>query len=80
MTQTDAQAEDRTGGREKEKGRENPSGESREAEKAGRSEGPAVQFSAVAQTCPTLCDPVDRSTPGLPVHHPLPEFTQTHVH
>ena len=39
-----------------------------------------VQFSSVAQSCPTLCDPVDCSTPGLPVHHQLPEFTQTHVH
>ena len=39
-----------------------------------------VQFSSVAQSCPTLCDPVNRSTPGLPVHHQLPEFTQTHVH
>ena len=39
-----------------------------------------VQFSAVAQACPTLCDPMNRSTPGLPVHHHLPEFTQTHVH
>ena len=39
-----------------------------------------VQFSAVAQSCPTLCDPMNRSTPGLPVHHQLPEFTQTHVH
>ena len=38
------------------------------------------QFSSVAQSCPTLCDPMDRSTPGLPVHHQLPEFTQTHVH
>ena len=38
------------------------------------------QFSSVAQSCPTLCDPVNRSTPGLPVHHQLPEFTQTHVH
>ena len=37
-------------------------------------------FSPVAQSCPTLCDPVDCSTPGLPVHHQLPEFTQTHVH
>ena len=37
-------------------------------------------FSAVAQSCPTLCDPVNRSTPGLPVHHQLLEFTQTHVH
>ena len=37
-------------------------------------------FSSVAQLCPTLCDPMNRSTPGLPVHHHLPEFTQTHVH
>ena len=40
----------------------------------------SVQFSLVAQSCPTLCDPVNRSTPGLPVHHQLLEFTQTHVH
>ena len=40
----------------------------------------SVQFSSVTQSCPTLCDPVNRSTPGLPVHHQLPEFTQTHVH
>ncbi|XDC74727.1 hypothetical protein R6Z07F_005900 [Ovis aries] len=40
----------------------------------------SVQFSSVAQSCPTLCDPMYRSTPGLPVHHQLPEFTQTHVH
>ena len=39
----------------------------------------SVQFSSVAQSCPTLCDPRNRSTPGLPVHHQLPEFTQTHV-
>ena len=38
------------------------------------------QFSSVAQSCPTLCDPMNRSTPGLPVHHHLPEFTQTLVH
>ena len=38
------------------------------------------QFSSVAQSCPTLCDPMDCSTPGLPVHHQLSEFTQTHVH
>ena len=38
------------------------------------------QFSSVAQSCPTLCDPMNHSTPGLPVHHKLPEFTQTHVH
>ena len=41
---------------------------------------PPLQFSSVAQSCPTLCDPMNRSTPGLPVHHQLPEFTQTHVH
>ena len=40
----------------------------------------SVQFSSVAQSCPTLCDPMNRSTPGRPVHHQLPEFTQTHVH
>ena len=39
-----------------------------------------VQFSSVAQSCPALCDPMDCSTPGLAVHHQLPEFTQTHVH
>ena len=38
------------------------------------------QFSSVAQSCPTHCDPMNHSTPGLPVHHQLPEFTQTHVH
>ena len=37
-------------------------------------------FSSVTQFCPTLCDPTNRSTPGLPVHHQLPEFTQTHIH
>ena len=36
--------------------------------------------SSVAQSCPTLCNPMNRSTPGLPAHHQLPEFTQTHVH
>ena len=39
-----------------------------------------VQFSSVAQSCPTLCDPMKRSMPGLPVHQQLREFTQTHVH
>ena len=39
----------------------------------------SVQFSSVAQSCVTLCDPMDYSTPGLPVHHQLLEFTQTHV-
>ena len=40
----------------------------------------SVQFSSVIQLHPTLCDPMNRSTPGLPVHHQLPELTQTHVH
>ena len=39
-----------------------------------------IQFSSVTQLCPTHCNPMDCSTPGLPVHHQLPEFTQTHVH
>ena len=39
----------------------------------------AVQFSSVAQSCPTVCDPMNHSTPGLPVHHQLPESTQIHV-
>ena len=39
-----------------------------------------VQFSSVAQSCLTVCDPMNRSMPGLPVHHQLPEFAQTHVH
>ena len=39
-----------------------------------------LQFSSVAQLCPALCNPMNHSTPGLPVHHQLPEFTQTHVH
>ena len=40
----------------------------------------SVQFSSVIQLCPTLCDPMNRSMPGLPVHHQPPESTQTHVH
>ena len=40
----------------------------------------SVQFSSITQSCPILCNPMDCSTPGLPVHHQLPEFTQTHVH
>ena len=40
----------------------------------------SVQFNSAAQSCPTLCDPMNRSMPGLPVHHQLLEFTQTHVH
>ena len=43
-------------------------------------EGVWGQPASSPQSCPTLCDPVDRSTPGFPVHHQLPEFTQTHVH
>ena len=39
-----------------------------------------ILFSSFAQSCPTPCDPMNHSTPGLPVHHQLPEFTQTHVH
>ena len=39
-----------------------------------------LQFSSIAQSCPTLCNPMSHSTPGLPVYHQLPEFTQTHVH
>ena len=42
--------------------------------------GVSVQFSSVAQSCLTLCNPMNRSMPGLPVHHQLQEFTQTHVH
>ena len=41
---------------------------------------PSIEFSSVAQSCLTLWDPMNRSTPGIPVHHQLPEFTQTHVH
>ena len=40
----------------------------------------ATRFTSVAQSCLTLCDPMNRSTPGLPVHHQFPEFTQTHTH
>ena len=40
----------------------------------------SVEFSSVTQSCPTLCDPMNHSNPGLPVYHQLPEFTQTHVH
>ena len=40
----------------------------------------SVQFSSVAQLCPTICDPMNRNTPGIPVHHQLPESTQIHVH
>ena len=40
----------------------------------------SVLFSSVSQSCPTLCDPMDCSTPGFPVHHQLPELAQTHIH
>ena len=43
-------------------------------------DGETVQYSSVTQSCPTLCDPMNRITPNLPVHHQLPEFTQTHIH
>ena len=39
-----------------------------------------IQFSSVTQSCPTLCNPMDYSTPGFPVHHQLPELAKTHVH
>ena len=52
-----------------------------EASKSGKMNlSYSLQFSSVAQSCPTLCDPMNRSTPGLPVHHQLQEFTQTHIH
>ena len=46
----------------------------------GYSQFSSVQFNSVTQSCPTLCDPMNCRMPGLPVHHQLPEFTQTHVH
>ena len=49
-------------------------------EGGSRGRGHMYQFSSVAQSCLTLCNPMDRSTPGLPAHHQLPESTQTHVH
>ena len=52
----------------------------REGFMMGRYMYSSVQFSLVAQSCPTLCDLMNHSTPGLPVHHQLPESTQTHVH
>ena len=48
--------------------------------RGSKSERCSVQFSSVAQSCLALCDPMNRSTPGLPVYHHLPEFTQTHFH
>ena len=55
-------------------------GDGREVQKDGDICISSVQFSSVAQLCLTLCHPMNRSTPGFPVHHQLPEFTQTHVH
>ena len=49
-------------------------------ERKKKTEISTVQFSSVTHLCPTLCDPMNCSTPGLPVHHQLPEFTQTQVH
>ena len=49
-------------------------------DKFERTYWPTQYFSSVAQLCPTLCDPMNHSTPGLPVHHQLLDFTQTHVH
>ena len=54
--------------------------EKRREEKGKGEKERSVQFSSVAQSCPTRCDPMNRSMPGLPVHHQLPEYTQTHVH
>ena len=51
-----------------------------ESEKWKWSRSVVPQIRSVAQSCPTLCDPMNRSTPGLPVQHQLPEFTETHVH
>ena len=57
-------------------------GRGRKRSGAHKAQLPGLQFSSVQslKSCLTLCDPMNRSTPGLPVHHQLPEFTQTHVH
>ena len=60
-------------------GREEPEEQLIEGWK-GFTQGLSVQFSSVAQSCPTLWDPMDCSTPGFPAHHQLSELTQTHVH
>ena len=49
-------------------------------EQSGDFQAPSAQFSSVTQLCPTLCDPMNCSTPGIPAHHRFPEFNQTHVH
>ena len=54
--------------------------QSQETNQSDHMDHSSVQFSSVTQLCLTLCDPMTHSTPGLPVHHQLPEFTQTHVH
>ena len=51
-----------------------------EAEQKQKTNIRSDQIRSVAQSCPTLCDPMNSSTPGFPVHHQLPEFTETHVH
>ena len=55
-------------------------GGEREVQKGGDICITSDQIRSVTQSCPTLCDPMNCSTPGLPVHHQLPEFTQTHIH
>ena len=58
-----------------------PQGKSCILQRPGRGQSiSSVQFISVAQSCLTLCNAMNHSTPGLPVHHQLPEFTQTHVH
>ena len=51
-----------------------------ERNKTGMNFTVGVQFSSLAQSCLSLCDPMNHNMPGLPVHHQLPEFTQTHAH
>ena len=53
---------------------------SEKKKKKKRTEHQTAQFSSVTQSCLTLCDPMNHSMPGLPVHHQIPESTQTHVH
>ena len=55
-------------------------GVAKESDMTKRLSTASDQIRSVAQLCPTLCDPMNRSTPGLPVHHQLLEFTETHVH
>ena len=54
--------------------------DSSHSESPGKPNVKEVQFSSVPQSCPTLCNPMNHSTPGLSVHHQLPEFTETHIH